>query len=74
MDPCYLRFMVHLILLCRAVGFSVDQAASNRLISAYVDLLIEADKRELVPLYAAHLSHHLQVDKMAQLFQSWLWS
>ena len=69
-DQRYLRFVVHLILLCRAVGFSLDNTVVDRLISAYVDILIEAGKKDLVAMYAAHLARPLQVAKMAQLLQN----
>lgn len=70
MDNRYLRFIVHLIFLSRAVGFDVDERIADRLTSAYVDLLIEADKRDLVTLYASALSRPLQVTKMAEMLQS----
>lgn len=69
-DSRYLRFLVHLILLCRSVDFKLEVERCDRLIAAYVDLLIEGDQRDFVLLYASSMSRPVQVQKLAQLFQS----
>ena len=70
MDPRYLRFMVHWILLSRSVGFDMNEDSANRIIASYVDLLTEANKQDLVALYSSKLPYDMQVQKMAVLLQS----
>lgn len=66
----YLRFVVHWILLARAASFPMADAVADRIIAAYVDMLVEAGKKaELVAMYSAKLPYDLQLEKMVAFLQ-----
>ncbi|KAI9193582.1 nuclear pore protein 84/107 [Polychytrium aggregatum] len=65
--PQYLRFVVHMILICRDVEYPIPAAASNNVIRHFVKLLIDGNKRPLVPLYTSYLPRDQQI-QMYSLF------
>ena len=61
-----IRFFAHLVLFLRQLGIPVTQESGDKILDAYVNVLKDNDKGELVALYASNLDEENEVESYAQ--------
>ncbi|XP_076280366.1 nuclear pore complex protein Nup107 [Lasioglossum baleicum] len=64
-DPHFLRFLAHLIFFFRQIGKNVNDKVGDKVLMAYVQVLIEMDDPILIAFYTAMLPQELQVTNYA---------
>ncbi|XP_033322912.2 nuclear pore complex protein Nup107 [Megalopta genalis] len=64
-DPHFLRFLAHLIFFFRQIGKNVNDKVGDKVLMAYVHVLIEMDDPILIAFYTAMLPQESQVTNYA---------
>lgn len=69
-DPHFLRFLAHLICFFRQIGKNAKDKIGDKVLLAYVHILIEMDDPILIAFYTAMLPRELQVTNYANYLES----
>ncbi|KAK9293476.1 hypothetical protein QLX08_011597 [Tetragonisca angustula] len=69
-DPHFLRFLTHLICFFRQIGKNSKDRIGDKVILAYVQVLIEMDDPILIAFYTAMLPQELQVTNYASYLET----
>ncbi|CAK9831014.1 Nuclear pore complex protein Nup107 [Anthophora retusa] len=68
-DPHFLRFLAHLIFFFRQIGKNAKDKIGDKVLLAYVRVLIEMDDPVLIAFYTAMLPQELQVTNYASYLE-----
>ncbi|CAK9799994.1 Nuclear pore complex protein Nup107 [Anthophora plagiata] len=68
-DPHFLRFLAHLIFFFRQIGKNAKDTIGDKVLLAYVRVLIEMDDPVLIAFYTAMLPQELQVTNYASYLE-----
>ncbi|CAL7946335.1 unnamed protein product [Xylocopa violacea] len=68
-DPHFLRFLAHLIFFFRQIGKNAKDKIGDKVLLAYVRVLIEMDDPTLIAFYTAMLPQELQVTNYASYLE-----
>ncbi|XP_054005654.1 nuclear pore complex protein Nup107 [Hylaeus anthracinus] len=68
-DPHFLRFLAHLVFFFRQIGKNVNDKVGDKVLSAYVNILIEIDDPILIAFYTAMLPQEAQVTSYASYLE-----
>ncbi|CAK9805973.1 Nuclear pore complex protein Nup107 [Anthophora quadrimaculata] len=68
-DPHFLRFLAHLIFFFRQIGKNAKDKIGDKVLLAYVHVLIEMDDPVLIAFYTAMLPQELQVTNYASYLE-----
>lgn len=69
-DPHFLRFLAHLICFFRQIGKNAKDKIGDKVLLAYVHILIEMDDPILIAFYTAMLPRELQVTNYASYLEN----
>lgn len=69
-DPHFLRFLAHLICFFRQIGKNAKDKIGDKVLLAYVHILIEMDDPILIAFYTAMLPRELQVTNYANYLEN----
>ncbi|XP_015432951.1 PREDICTED: nuclear pore complex protein Nup107 [Dufourea novaeangliae] len=69
-DPHFLRFLAHLIFFFRQIGKNVNDKVGDKVLMAYVDVLIDMDDPILIAFYTAMLPRESQVTTYASYLEN----
>lgn len=69
-DPHFLRFLAHLICFFRQIGKNAKDKIRDKVLLAYVHILIEMDDPILIAFYTAMLPRELQVTNYASYLEN----
>lgn len=69
-DSHFLRFLAHLIFFFRQIGKNVNDKVGDKVLSAYVHVLIEIDDPMLIAFYTAMLPQEAQVTSYASYLET----
>lgn len=69
-DPQFLRFLAHLIFFIRQIGKNVNDKVGDKVLLAYVRVLIEMDDPILIAFYTAMLPQEAQVTNYASYLET----
>ncbi|XP_003703721.1 nuclear pore complex protein Nup107 [Megachile rotundata] len=69
-DPHFLRFLAHLVFFLRQIGKSTNDKIGDKVLSAYVQVLIEMDDPILIAFYTAMLPQESQITNYARYLEN----
>ncbi|XP_076635424.1 nuclear pore complex protein Nup107 [Colletes latitarsis] len=69
-DPHFLRFLAHLVFFFRQIGKNTNDKVGDKVLSAYVHVLIEMDDPILIAFYTAMLPQEAQVTSYASYLET----